>query len=304
MADSIERRCAVHFTSPAVASWPRLVVLLLLATITFAPGVEAAPVWRTSGDLLAAAPARVTRLDAAGIEAVIARLPGSLSLIRDYLRDRNVRVHLHTGDLTIDGSFANTHALVVDGNLTIRGSYDDYRGGGIGILVVLGDLRAEHVVSWGSMAVTGALHASGLVYAYYNDFTFEVAGPVRARAVVVFDKSTNDPRVEATVRQTDDGDGAALAVRHFVPELMVDDILDKTEADTQQLQAVASYDAAQDRIAAGLPIFRAQPGADSLPGDILRLFAPGLDAATRARLARADPLLALIVERMRARPPR
>lgn len=290
----------MHFTSLAFAApWLRL-VLVVAATLLASVAEAAAPVWRTSGDLITRTPAAVSRLDPARVEAVVARLPKSLSLIRDYLRDRNVRVHLHKGDLTIDGSFANTHVLVVDGHLTINGSYDDFRGGGIGILVVLGDLRAEHVVSWGSIAVTGTLEASGLVYAYYNDFTFEVAGPVKARALIVFDKATNDPRVEAAVRQTDDGDGAALAVRHFVPELMIDDILDKTEADTTELQAVASYDVARARIAAGLPIFRQQPGAESLAGDVLRLFTPGGNAATKARLAAADPLLALIAERNRA----
>ena len=296
----------MHSTSlAAAAAWPRVVLLLLLGATTFASAAEAAaPLWHSSGEVISRSPASISRLDAARVEAVIARLPKSLSLIRDYLRDRNVRVHLHKGDLTIDGSFANTHALVVDGNLTIRGSYDDFRGGGIGILVVLGDLRAEHVVSWGSIAVTGTLEASGLVYAYYNDFTFEVAGPVKARAVVVFDKATNDPRIDAAITQTDDGDGAALAVRHFVPELMIEDILDKTEADTPDLQAVASYDAARARITAGLPVFRQQPGADGLAGDVLRLFRPGVDASTKARLAQADPLLALIAERIRAGRPR
>jgi hypothetical protein len=269
---------------------------LLLGASAFAPSAWGAPpVWRTSNDLIRRSPAPWSRLDKAGIEAVVERLPKSLSLIPDYLRDKDVRVHLHKGDLTIDGSFANDHVLVVDGNLTIRGSYDDFRGDGTGILVVLGDLRAEHVVSWGSIAVTGTLEASGLVYAYYNDFTFEVAGPVRARALIVFDKATNDPHVDAPVVQTDEGDGAALAVRHFVPELMIEDVLDKTDAETPALRAVASYEAARKRIAAGQPIFREQPGPESLAGDVLRLFAPRVDAATMARLARADRLLAMVI---------
>jgi hypothetical protein len=279
--------------------------LAAFAITLLAPAIlEAAPVWLTSGDLLRRAPASFTRLDPPGIEAVIKRLPRSLSQIPAYLRDRNSTFHLHRGDLTIDGSFANTHALVVDGNVTIRGSYDDFRGGGIGILVVLGDLRVEHVVSWGSIAVTGSLQATGLVYAYYNDYTFEVAGAVRARAVVVSDKSTNDPRIEAPIVQNDDGDDAALAVRHFVPELMIEDVLDKTDAESTTLQAVASYDAARRRIAAGEPIFRDQPGPEGLAVDILRLLKPGVDAATQARLAKSDPLLALIVAKRRAPRPR
>ena len=277
----------------AAAAWLRL-ALAIAATLVPSMTHAAEPVWRTSREVVTRAQAPITRLDAAGVERVIARLPKALSLIRADLRDSDVQVYLHQGDLTIDASFVNTHALVVDGNLTIRGSYDDYRGGGIGILLVLGDVRAEHVVSWGSIAVTGTIDATGLVYAYYNDFSFEVAGPVKARAVVVFDKSTNNPRIDATINQSDGRNDAALAVRHFVPELMIEDILDSTEADGTELLAVASYDTARKRIAAGLPIFREQPAPESLANDVLRLFRPGLDGATRARLAASDPLLAMV----------
>jgi hypothetical protein len=288
---------ALHRRSPlSVGAWLRLVCVVLVVTGTIAAPVRAAaPVWHTSGDLMRRTPASFQRLDAAGVEAVLARLPKSLTLIPAYLRDQGVQVHLHKGDLTIDGSFANTHVLVVDGNVTMRGSYDDYRGGGVGILLVLGDLLAEHVVSWGSIAVTGTLKATGLVYAYYNDYTFEVAGPVRARAVIVFDKSTNAPRVQAPVVQNDDGAGTALAVRHFVPELMIEDVLDKTDAESAELAAVASYETARTRIAAGEPIFRESLGPESLATDVLRLFKPGVDAAARARLARTDRLLALVI---------
>ena len=277
----------------AAAAWLRL-ALAIAATLVPSMTLAAEPVWRTSRDVVTRAQAPISRLDAAGVERVIGRLPKTLSLIRADLRDSDVQVYLHQGDLTIDASFVNTHALVVDGNLTIRGSYDDYRGGGIGILLVLGDVRAEHVVSWGSIAVTGTLDATGLVYAYYNDFSFEVGGPVKARAVVVFDKSTNNPRIDGTINQSDGRNDAALAVRHFVPELMIEDILDSTEADGTELLAVASYDTARKRIAAGLPIFREQPAPESLANDVLRLFRPGLDAATRARLANSDPLLAMV----------
>lgn len=275
-----------------------VLVLLLGASAFVSPASAEPPVWRTSTELIKKSPASFRRLDQAGIEAVIKRLPKSVSLIRDYLRDKDATVFSHKGDLTIDGSFDNGHVLVVDGNLTIRGSYDDYRDG-IGIVVVLGDMRAEHVVSWGSIAVTGTLEASGLVYAYYNDFTFEVGGPIKAKALVVFDKSSNYERVDAPVVQTDNddsnGNGTALAVRHFVPELMIEDVLDKTDADTKALYALVSYEVAQKRIAAGLPIFRETSAPEGLAADVLRLFAPKVDAATMTRLAKADRLLAMIV---------
>ena len=100
-----------------------LLFLFLLGASAFAPSALGEPsVWRTSHDLIKNASASFPPLDRAGIEAVIKRLPKSLLLIRDYLLDKDVSVRLHKGDLTIDGSFANAHVLVVDGNLTIRGS--------------------------------------------------------------------------------------------------------------------------------------------------------------------------------------
>ena len=287
---------SLSITTPYVSILSFL-LLALGASVFVPPAAAEPPVWHTSVDLIKKSPKSFPRLDKAGIDSVIKRLPKSLSLIPDYLRDKDAAVFSHKGDLTIDGSFDNSHILVVDGNLTIRGSYDDY-GGGIGILVVLGDMRAEHVVSWGSIAVAGTLDASGLVYAYYNDFTFEVGGPVKAKALVVFDKSTNYDRVDATFVQTDsdddDGKGTGLSVRYFVPELMIEDLLDKTEGDTQTLYAVASYEAVQKRIQAGQPIFRESPAPESLTADVARLFSPKVDAATMTRLAKADRLLAMI----------
>jgi hypothetical protein len=268
-------------------------VLLLGATVFVPPASGEPPVWRTSADLIKKSPKSFPRLDKAGIEAVIKRLPKSVTLIKDYLLDKDAAVFSHKGDLTIDGSFDNAHTLIVDGNLTIRGSYDDYRDG-IGILLVLGDMRAEHIVSWGSIAVTGTLESTGLVYAYYNDFTFEVGGPVKARALVVFDKAANYPRVDAAVVQSEGGERAALAVRHFAPELMIEDLLDKEDPDASGIFATASYDAARKRIEAGLPIFRDQVGPESLASDIRKLVAPRVDGTTMARLAKTDRLLAMI----------
>jgi hypothetical protein len=114
----------MNLTRPSIAGscLRPLLPLLLLGASEFAPSVLGEQsVWRTSNDLFKNSPASFPRLDQAGIEAVIKRLPKSLSLIPDYLLDKDISVRLHKGDLIIDGSFANAHVLVVDGNLTIRG---------------------------------------------------------------------------------------------------------------------------------------------------------------------------------------
>ena len=93
---------------------------------------------------------------------------------------------LYEGDLEIAGSLDLDAMLVVTGRLRIAGSLDG--GHGSGHLIVLGDLDAEHVVSWGALQVGGDLNARGLVYAYYNDFSFGVQGKVNAAGLVVYDK--------------------------------------------------------------------------------------------------------------------
>lgn len=72
--------------------------------------------------------------------------------------------------------------------------------------------------------------------------------------------------------------------------------IDKTGATTTALHEVASDETAQKRIAAGQPIFRQTPGPPGLAADVLRLFRPNVDAATHARRARTDPLLAMMVQ--------
>ncbi|UXI70073.1 polymer-forming cytoskeletal protein [Tahibacter amnicola] len=247
--------------------------------------------WHSSADLVKRSPDRFVRADKAAIEAALQRADKVVH-VDDYLREKNLTVYLHKGDLVVDGSFSNDDALIVDGNLTIRGSYDDYNPG-IGVLLVTGDLRVENLVSWGTVAVNGRLDASGLVYAYYNDFTFEVGGPVKAQALVVYDKMSDYGPVEAAVVQTHDDIQHAQALRHFVPELMIDDVLEHDPEDGE-VSAWASYGAATSRIHDELPLFRESPAPENLPADVNRLLQASVDEATIARLASSDRLLAMV----------
>lgn len=141
--------------------------------------------WRARFDRLA---------DTAG---VIDRLaPGAQ--IHPYLADQHLGWYHHPGDLVVPENVHHDIALVVDGDLVIHGFLDDYVAG---ILVVLGDLVVRDLVSWGAVYVAGNLYADGIVYGYYNDYTFEVAGEVHARALVLSDKSSDYRvgRVEAEI---------------------------------------------------------------------------------------------------------
>ncbi|WP_329562381.1 hypothetical protein [Kitasatospora sp. NBC_01266] len=109
-------------------------------------------------------------------------------MTRNYLEDEDLDWRLHRGDLIVPENVDQDLALVVDGNMIVHGFLDDYVSD-IGLLVVLGDLVVHDLVSWGAVSVGGDLRAEGVVYAYYNDYTFEVGGKVHARALVLADKS-------------------------------------------------------------------------------------------------------------------
>ncbi|MET1081394.1 MAG: hypothetical protein ABWY06_25620 [Pseudomonas sp.] len=211
----------------------------------------------------------------------------SASQIGDYLGDPDIGWIVHKGDLRIDGSFDNSHGLVVDGNLTIAGDYDDY-GDGIGLLVVLGNLQVDDLMSWGSLYVQGDLNASGLVIAEYNDFTFEVDGKVNARGLVVHDKSSSYESGQLGFVYDDmagtDAEQAALAVRHLVPELY-----DVEEFEEDNPLSTPSYDHAVSRMRAGEPLFRQQPAPAALVEDLST--ALGSNAKAKVALVGSDPLI-------------
>ncbi|HJU39711.1 MAG TPA: hypothetical protein VJ724_09075, partial [Tahibacter sp.] len=258
---------------------------LVLAVAPTAPGD-----WVSSAELVERK--TLVRANKAQIDAALARLPKGVGMIRDYVVDPDVAVYRHAGDLALDRSFSNDDVVIVEGNLTIDGDYDD-DSPGTGVLVVLGDMKADDVMSWGSLAVAGKLASTGLVYANYNDFTFEVGGAITARALVVSDKAGDWNAVDARVVQTDDGWNSAEALRHFVPELMVDSLVDSSEPG-EPVQAQADWGVANKRIRALQPLFRDPPGPATLAADAGKLLDPATDAATVAKLAATDRLFALL----------
>ncbi|MFD0572814.1 hypothetical protein ACFQ0T_30745 [Kitasatospora gansuensis] len=101
--------------------------------------------------------ARFDRLDRDGAAAIADRVEGNIT---EYLTDPRIGWYLHSGDLVAPADLDHDVALVVDGDLTVHGFLDD-SSSGLGLLVVLGDLTVRHLVSWGSVHVTGDLHAEG-----------------------------------------------------------------------------------------------------------------------------------------------
>jgi hypothetical protein len=92
----------------------------------------------------------------------------------------------HEGDLHLPHSVSCGLTLVVNGNVTIDGSFDDYEDSGL--LVVLGNLTVHNLFCIGGVAVLGDLNASGLVCTQRPLDSFEVGGALSTRAMIVSNK--------------------------------------------------------------------------------------------------------------------
>lgn len=145
----------------------------------------------------------------------------------DFL-NYNTLFERHDGDLSIEGDFIlrGGKSLIVDGDLTIEGTYDDCRG--TGHIVVLGDMKADNVLTWGTSIVTGRLTAKELVYCCYNDHISEFRGGVTARALLISDKSCEYPRENNDIEfcLSDWGELDLSIFRHLVPALAPENMED------------------------------------------------------------------------------
>jgi len=85
------------------------------------------------------------------------------------------------GDITIRGNLALANPLLVVGSLTIEGSLANR--GPEGQLAVTGNLSAKHIDTSGGVIVAGDCLA-GVIYASYNDDSFEVLGALEVEMVI------------------------------------------------------------------------------------------------------------------------
>ena len=170
------------------------------------------------------------------------------------------------GDVTIDANILNTEYVIIFGNLIINGNYDDTRGDGA--LVVMGSLSLDYCMSRGMVYIHAGLTASGLVYANYNDYTFDVTGKTNARGVLFVDKDGHiDPGVVGFYLNCSydyDQYGDHLLLLH--PDLFLfDDHI--TEWDVMH-SLTPEFQFVRERLEQGLPIFRAVPAPRELLADV------------------------------------
>ncbi|MEU1519989.1 hypothetical protein ABZ490_49105 [Streptomyces sp. NPDC005811] len=198
------------------------------------------------------------RFDRLPDTSAVARRTGGQ--IADFLRHDHGWYH-HTGDLVLPEDTDLDLALVVDGDLVVDGFLDD-RGSGAGMLVVLGDLVVRDLLSWGALYVGGDLRARGLVHGYYNDFTFEVAGAVHARVLVLDDKFADyrGGTLEAEIAAYDPAPDQLAAARSIlVPEVYEDEDEDEDQDEAEADDPDAHrprHERVRARLHAGQPLFR------------------------------------------------
>jgi hypothetical protein len=182
------------------------------------------------------------------------RVGGQMS---DYQENKDIGWYRHQGDLVVPDNLDLDVALVVDGDLVVHGFLDDYVSD-IGMLVVLGDLVVHDLVSWGSVYVEGDLWSHGIVYGYYNDFTFEVDGEVHARVLAMSDKSADYHcgEVTAEIDSYVPTKAQFRAAREILVPQVYDDWKERSKMGKQPRLAYPSYHRVCDRLHAGKPLFQ------------------------------------------------
>ena len=133
--------------------------------------------------------------------------------------------YIHEGDLTLDKSFSSEYALIIKGNLTINGIYDDYKNSFIGNVIVFGNMKADHIYSWGTLTILGDIKVKGLIYNEYNDHVFETTGKIHCKALYIDEKETIYNNLNTEFERDYHGDITGPAITDF----FVDDVIDSDE---------------------------------------------------------------------------
>ncbi len=182
------------------------------------------------------------------------------------------------GKIQVKDNLMMDTMLIVFGDLMIAGSYDD--GHGDGHAVVLGNMQVEHLTAWGFLHVKGTLNASGLVFGYYNDYSFEVPGKLNAKGVVSYDKGFDAELGKVGLYlNSHDASEEARHVLLLEPELLTDPESLELDEDSTASGLYPDFDLVRTRIRDGLPIFRAKPAPVSLLTDVK----VALDASSSAK---------------------
>lgn len=117
---------------------------------------------------------------------------------------------LHDGNLVAKQLTLGAEPLVVTGNLTIRGLLRDRHRADQSLLIVLGDLDAETVITGGGLFVAGNARVGVLYGASSHDEVCSIAGSLTARTIIDGDHTVivhGKLDLERMIGNVDDGLG-------------------------------------------------------------------------------------------------
>jgi hypothetical protein len=171
------------------------------------------------------------------------------------------------GALDIEANFLCDEFLLVFGDVHVKGDYDDHHGSGA--FIVMDDLTIGNCLQWGTMYVQGCMTSTGLVFAYYNDHTFEVAGIINAIGVVYFDKAGSLEQmgnVGFYLNSFDDHEQYGDHLLFLDSELFL--VGDGIEENTKMHDLYPDFDLVSEWVRAGRSPFRAAVAPHQLLNDI------------------------------------
>ncbi len=75
--------------------------------------------------------------------------------------------------------------IIINGNLEVRGDLKNCNSGGGPFLYITGDLITKNILAGGAyIRIMGNLHASGVLYAHYNDGSIYIGKTAHARVII------------------------------------------------------------------------------------------------------------------------
>lgn len=213
---------------------------------------------------------------------------------------------IYDGDLTIPANFIASGHLVVRGNLTIKGMYDDEEGlrrnyrTGYGFTIVMGNMSATHIYNWASLYVKGDLNVSGLIFTISNDFYFEVDGKLNAKGLFIDDKyaNFNEANLEFAFlsqlyEREKDFHLLHNGFRHLLPEFISEpEFRDAIDQDYMTLESQPiNHGAIWENLLNGKPVLRDVPAPPELPTWIESTINSETSEAELLSLIGKDPLV-------------
>ncbi len=118
------------------------------------------------------------------VEALLEKAGDKVWIDLDEAQERELSFQLFDGDLCLD-ELSVSEAMIINGDLTVKGGLCDTQDSDFTLLVVLGKLKAAHLMTFSSMSILGDVDIEGIAYGNSShDFGTYAGGNIRAQVIV------------------------------------------------------------------------------------------------------------------------